>query len=47
MGITMLYGFLFGVGRMIYGDWIVGCGLVGVAGILAYLVIKREAAHQH
>ncbi|MEM9160267.1 MAG: sodium:solute symporter family protein [Verrucomicrobiota bacterium] len=44
MGIAAVYGFLFGVGRVLYGDWLWGLGFIAAAGFFAYRLIVREAS---
>ena len=46
MGISSVYGFLFGIGRLIYGDMLMGGAIVIIAAVLAYFVVTREASHQ-
>ena len=46
MGIATVYGFLFGIGRLIYGDLLVGISLVVVATVLAYVLVTKEASRQ-
>ena len=46
MGIASVYGFLFGIGRLIYGDILVGVALVVMASILGYILVARESSHQ-
>ena len=46
MGIASVYGFLFGIGRLIYGDILVGVALVVMASILGYILVARESSNQ-
>jgi Na+/proline symporter len=46
MGIATVYGFLFGIGRLIYGELLFGIVLVVVATGLAYVLVTKEASRQ-
>jgi Na+/proline symporter len=46
MGIATVYGFLFGIGRLIYGELLFGIVLVVVATGLAYILVTKEASRQ-
>lgn len=44
MGIATVYGLLFGIGRLIYGQWAIGLVLVTFAAVLAYRLVARATA---
>ena len=44
MGIATVYSLLFGIGRLIYGQWAIGLVLVGFAAVLAYRLVTRATA---
>ena len=46
MGIATVYGFLFGIGRLIYGETLIGIVLVVVATLLAYVLVTKEASRR-
>lgn len=45
MGIATVYSLLFGIGRLIYGELLAGLVLVAVAGVLAFVLVKRATVH--
>ncbi len=47
MGISTVYGFLFGIGRLSYGDLMIGGLLVVGALVLAYLLVVKETSRQN
>jgi Na+/proline symporter len=38
MGCVMVYGCLFGIGELVFGQWVWGVALLGIAGVAGYLI---------
>jgi solute:Na+ symporter, SSS family len=38
MGVVLVYGCLFGIGKLVFGEWVWGILLLAVAGIAGYLI---------
>ncbi len=38
MGVILVYGCLFGIGKLVFGQWVWGVGLLGVAALAGYLI---------
>jgi len=38
MGIVLVYGCLFGIGKLIFGSWLSGLLMLAVAGVAGYLI---------
>jgi SSS family solute:Na+ symporter len=45
MGVILVYGCLFGIGKLVFGEWLSGIALLAVAGVAGYLIFW-ELSHR-